>query len=336
MASLHILPLVRLVCFSRQAGLLAARQVNHLPRAMSPFRLHGLVAAPFTPLHADGSLNLALIPALAEGLVSNGIQGAFVLGTTGEGLSLTDEERRAVAEQWVRAAAGRLSVLVHVGHLSVRAAAGLAAHAQAIGADAIGTCGPFFYPIREVRQIAAYCAEVAAAAPNIPFYYYHIPQMTHLSVSMVEFLEEAVPLVPSLRGIKYTHNDLEEYARLVEYDDGRFDIVFGRDEILLQGLAAGAAGAIGSTFNFAGAHFQTLLDAWNNGDVVSARSVQARGADLVRCLRRHGGLAAMKATMEHTGLDCGPVRAPLRSLDVSARAALGRDLAAWGLAPVTA
>jgi N-acetylneuraminate lyase len=326
----------RLDCFLSQRGRLAGCRRAPLAHRMLSFRLRGLVAAPFTPMHPDRSVHLERIPALADDLVANGIDGAFVLGTTGEGLSLTDEERRAVAAQWVRAAGGRLSVVVHVGHLSVTAAANLAAHAQTIGADAIATCGPFFYPIRSVRQVAAYCAEVAAAAPQLPFYYYHIPQMTHLAVSMVEFLGEAAPLVPTLNGIKYTHNDLEEYARLVEHADGQFDVAFGRDEILLQGLAAGATAAIGSTFNFVGTHFRTVLNAWLEGDVASARRAQARGAELIRSLRRHGGLSAMKATMEHIGLDCGPVRAPLRPLDADVRASLARELAAWGLPPVTA
>lgn len=298
---------------------------------MRPFRLHGLVAAPFTPLCPDGSLHLELIPRLVERLLADQVGGAFVLGTTGEGLSLTDSERESVAEAWVNAAAGRLPIVVHVGHLAAPAAARLAAHAQSIRADAIATCGPFFYPIRHVAQIARYCAEVAAAAPRLPFYYYHIPQLTHVTASMEDFLHEAAAGIPTLRGIKYTHNDLEEFGRLVATSGARFDLAFGRDEILLHGLAAGASAAIGSTFNFAAPLFARVVAAVEAGDLRTARRHQADGTRLVQILRRHGGLSAMKAAMAYTGLDCGPTRTPLRSLTPAQTAALHEELAASGL-----
>lgn len=247
-------------------------------------------------------------------------------------MSLTDEERHAVADAWVRGVAGRFPVVVHVGHLSVTAAARLAAHAQKVGAAAIATCGPFFYPIRAIAQVVSYCRDVAAAAPALPFYYYHIPQLTHLSLSMVDLVDEAADRIPTFRGIKYTHNDLEEFARLVDHGGGVYDLAFGRDEILLQGLAAGAVSAIGSTFNFAAPHFERVRAAFARGDLRAARAHQASAAELIRILRKHGGLSAMKAAMAHAGIECGPVRPPLRSLDGAGVAALGRDLAAWGLA----
>lgn len=299
---------------------------------VNPFVLHGLVAAPFTPFHPDQSLNLPQIDRLAAHLVAGGVSGAFVCGTTGEGTSLTDAERRAVVERWVAAAAGQLQVIVHVGHLSLATSRELAVHAQAAGADAIATCGPFFYPIRHVRQLVDFGAETAGAAPRLPFYYYHIPQLTHLGgLSMVDFLREAAPRIPTLRGLKFTHDDLEEYAGVLAFQNGRFDVPFGRDEILLSALTLGARGAIGSTFNFSASLYHHLFAAHVRGDEVAARKLQDRATRLIMLLRQHGGLVAMKEAMRLIGLDCGPARQPLRTLSTGERESLLLDLVEWGL-----
>ena len=107
--------------------------------------LNGLIAAPFTPFNQDGSLALATVPAFAALLAHNGVSGAFVCGTTGEGCSLTNAERRSVAEAWRAATPPQLALIVHVGHLSLGDARELARHAQEIGADAIATIAPGFF-----------------------------------------------------------------------------------------------------------------------------------------------------------------------------------------------
>src|SRR5262249_33158908 len=112
--------------------------------ALVPFQdmnkaLTGLIAAPHTPFQPDGSVAYDVIPRQARLLAQNGVSGAFICGTTGEGASLTSDERRRVAEAWVKTKAPSVSVIVHVGHLSVTEAQGFAKHAQEIGADANAT-----------------------------------------------------------------------------------------------------------------------------------------------------------------------------------------------------
>src|SRR5512137_362417 len=105
--------------------------------------LTGLVAAPHTPMHADGSVNLDAIEKQAARLVADGVTAAFVCGSTGEGVSLTSEERRRVAERWREAIRTRpLKLIVHTGHNSVAEAKALAAHAQESGAHAVGLMAP--------------------------------------------------------------------------------------------------------------------------------------------------------------------------------------------------
>ena len=96
-------------------------------------RIQGLVAATFTPMHEDGAIHPELAAPLVEQLLADGVAGIFVNGSSGEGVCLTSEERRRMAEAYVQAVAGRMAVIVHAGHNSLREAASLAAHAAGHG-----------------------------------------------------------------------------------------------------------------------------------------------------------------------------------------------------------
>jgi N-acetylneuraminate lyase len=150
--------------------------------------------------------------------------------------------------------------------------------------------------------------------------------MTGVSLSMTEFLVRARDAIPTFAGIKYTHNDLMEYQQCIQLADGRLDLLFGRDEMLLAGLAAGAEGAIGSTYNYASPVYQRMITAFRAGDLPMAHELQARAIKLVGVLRRYGEIPAAKAIMSMMGVDCGPPRPPLPRLSAEQLSALYRDL----------
>lgn len=284
--------------------------------------LSGLIAAPHTPFRADGSVALDLIAQQARLLTQNGVRGAFICGTTGEGPSLTSEERRQIAEAWVAARPANLAVIVHVGHLSLGEARALAAHAQAIGADATAAVAPSFFKPASQTELVAWCAQLAAAAPKLPFYYYTIPSFTGVSLSAADFLAAAEAQIPNLAGIKFTFENLMDFQRATAHAAGKFNVLFGRDEILLAGLGLGAKGAVGSTYNFAAPLYNRIIEAFNRGDLASARADQMRAVDFISVLDRHGGLAAGKSVMKFLGVDCGPVRLPLRALTAAEESSL--------------
>src|SRR5207237_7790705 len=122
---------------------------------------------------------------------------------------------------------------------------------------------------------------------------------------------------PTLAGVKFTHENLMDFGRSGEVGGGKYTMLFGRDEILLSGLALGARGAVGSTYNFAAPLYLRIIDAFNRGDLENARRDQSRAMEFINVLDRHGGLAAGKAVMKLIGIDCGPVRLPLRSLSAN-------------------
>lgn len=285
------------------------------PRLAPVKRYTGLIAATFTPFHADGSVNLAAIESQAQWLQSVGIRTVFINGTTGEGPSLSVDERKNVARQWCEI--GRkadLKVLVHVGCESVMEAVELARHAQQVGASAISCFAPSYYKPYSVAGLTAFCRPVAEAAPDLPFYYYHIPVRTGVTIPVSDLLCEAAAQVPSLAGAKFSHPDLMDLLRCLRWDDGRFDILFGLDEMLLPAVALGVRGAVGTNYNYAAGLYLRLLQAFAEGDLETARSLQAQANELIACLSRFGFLRAAKRVMAILGVDCGPVRPPLADL----------------------
>ena len=292
--------------------------------------LTGLIAAPHTPFHADGSIAYDVIPRQAKLLASNGVSGAFICGTTGEGPSLTSEERRKVAEAWVAARPAGLSVIVHVGHLSMAEARALAAHAESIGADATATVAPSFFKPAGQAELVGWCAQVAGGAPKLPFYYYTIPSMTGVSLSAADFLAAAESKIPNLAGIKFTFENLMDFSRATAHANGKFNVLFGRDEILLAGLSLGAKGAVGSTYNFAAPLYLRIIEAFQRGDLEAARRDQARAVEFIGVLDRFGGMVAGKTAMKLIGVDCGPVRLPLRAMSERDEAAFREALVQIG------
>jgi N-acetylneuraminate lyase len=293
--------------------------------------LTGLIAATHTPFHKDGSLNLAAVETQAAHLLANDVNTVFIAGTTGEGHLLTSDERKALAARWMDVARGSaMRVIVHVGHASVAEAAALAAHAQSTGALAVAALAPNYFKPRTPALLAAACAEIAAAAPRLPFYYYDIPAWTGVSLPMAQFLQEAAPRIPNLAGIKYTNTDLAQFQSCIHFADGRFDILLGTDESLLAGLVLGAQGAVGSTYNFAAPIYHRLMADWEKDDLASARWEQFRSVQLVNALAPRGYMGAAKAVMAMLGVDVGPARLPNDNLDAAQVAALRRDLEQLG------
>jgi N-acetylneuraminate lyase len=287
----------------------------------------GLIAAVFTPFHEDGSINKSMIPLLVDKLVGDGVKGIFVCGSNGEGPNMTLEERKLVAAEFVKASAGRLKIIVHVGHSSITEARSLAAHAAEIKADAFSSVAAFYFKPVSVGNLVNCMAEIADGAPGLPFYYYHIPHLTGVGMDMMEFLRLAEGEIPNLAGIKYTASTLQEYQACLQYKKGRFDILYGVDELLLPALAVGARGAIGSTYTFAAPLYLATMEAFRNGDLEAARQSHGYMVEVIRTLLKYPPIPGQKAMMKMLGWDLGPCRLPLATLDEETYAAFYEELA---------
>ena len=293
-------------------------------------KIKGLIDAPFTPFYEDGSLNLAPIPEYAALLARNGLKGVFINGSSGEGYMLTEEERMQLAEAWMATVPKDFKVIVHVGSTSVMSSRRLAEHAQKIGAWGIGAMATPFPKIGNIEQLCRYCEEIASAAPELPFYYYHIPAFNGAFLSMYDFLNAVDGRIPNFAGIKYTFESLYEYNRCRRYQNGKFDMLHGQDETILPCLAMGGAqGGIGGTTNYNGRCLTGILEAWEKGDLEKARQLQDFAQDVIDVICNfRGNIVGGKRIMKLIGLDLGPNRVPFMSVTEEEEQELRRQLEA--------
>lgn len=282
---------------------------------MNIIHIQGLIAAPFTPMHQDGSLNLSVIPDYYRLLKSNGNSGAFICGSTGEGVSLTTEEKKKVAEAWAGATKedADFKVITLVGGNCIKDSIALARHAQSINLHAVAFTAPSYFKPANVHMLAQCCKEIADAV-QIPFYYYHIPVLTGVHFAMIDLIEALDGKVLNFAGIKYTHEDFMDYLSCLQFKNGKYDMLWGRDENLLSALVLGAKGGVGSTYNYAAPLYLKLISAYNEGDHARARILQQQSIDMIRLLGKYGGIATGKAYMKLIGLDCGEFRLPVKNM----------------------
>lgn len=279
-------------------------------------KIIGLIDAPFTPFHANGDVNLEPIETYANMLAKNGLKGVFINGSSGEGYMLTVEERMQLAERWVAVAPKDFKVIVHVGSCCLRDSVRLAKHAQQLGVWGIGSMAPPFPHIGRIEELVEYCETIAAAAPNLPFYYYHIPAFNGAYLPMLDLLKAVDGRIPNFAGIKYTYESLYEYNQCRLYKNNKYDMLHGQDETILPSLAQGGAkGGIGGTTNYNGRCLVSIIDFWNKGELEKAREAQnyAQAVINVICHFR-GNIVGGKRIMKLMGFDLGPNRVPFRNM----------------------
>lgn len=279
-------------------------------------KIKGLINAPFTPFDKKGEVNLEPIEVYANMLQKNGLVGVFINGSSGEGYMLTEEERMIIGERWMQVAPADFKVIVHVGSTCVKQSNKLAQHAQDIGAFAIGAMASPFPKAGRIEELVKYCEEIACGAPNLPFYFYHIPALSGVFLPMLPFLKAVDERIPNFAGIKYTFESMYEYNQCQLYKNGKFDMLHGQDETILPALAMGGAqGGIGGTTNYNGRELVGIIDAWNNVDIETAREKQNFSQDVINVIVNYrGNIVGGKRIMKLIGLDMGMNRTPFQNM----------------------
>jgi N-acetylneuraminate lyase len=281
-------------------------------------RFEGLIAAPFTPMSDRDVIIYDQIDEYHTYLVKNRIVGAFINGSTGETASLTQKEKMKVTEAWVKAARGsHIKIINLVGGTSYPECIDSALHSEATGVDAIAILAPYYFKPAGAQQLAGYCAKIAESVPRLPVFFYNIPVLTGVNIPMYDFLREAAPIIPNLAGIKYTHENFMDFLSCIRFEEGRYQMLGGYDEILLSSLVAGCRSAVGSTYNYAAPLYYAIIDSFNKGDLDTARRLQHKAIDMIRLLGKYGGIATGKAFMKYMGFDFGGFRLPVKDFDYS-------------------
>jgi len=279
-------------------------------------KFEGLVAAPFTPMDEGGNLNLSIIPEYYDFLEKNGVAGVFINGTTGEGPSLTQKEKQLQAMAWSEClkSGGKMRIINLVGGTSYQECIENAILSREAGINAIAIVAPYYFKPADATQLAEFVARVGESVPEMPVYFYHIPMLTGVNMLMIGFLNKIAEMLPNFAGIKYTPEDFMDFLLCLNYENGRFDILWGRDECLLSALVLGCRGAVGSTYNYAAPLYIALIEAFNKGKLTEARKLQQLSVDIITLLEKYGGIATGKAFMKYAGIDCGKFRSPVKNM----------------------
>lgn len=284
-----------------------------------------MIVAPFTAFDCDGAVDLSKVERQSRFYKDNGIAGAFVCGTTGEGSALTMEEKKALFKEWAKYRSEDFLVIGFVGGTSVLECRELVQYAQACGLDAVAMTAPYYQKAASVKDLALTVAEVASAAPELPIFYYHIPCLTNVYFSMYDLLREVDAIVPNFAGIKFTFENMMDYQLCLEFKDRKYNIMWGRDEMMLEALSIGAQAFVGSTFGYNAPVYTEIMNAFEAGDMKKAAAIQLEACKLITYLGKYGN-GAGKAFMKAAGLDLGPCRRPFSTLTDEQFASMQADL----------
>jgi len=281
--------------------------------------LRGALAAAVTPLR-DERLDAAAVAPYVDFLAGHGLDGVLVLGTTGEGVLFSPDERREIASAFLDAGRGRLQVAVHCGAQTTHDTVALAEHAAAAGADGVAVIAPPYFALDESELLTYFEAAARACAPT-PFYLYEFEARSGYAIPLpvIERLRERAP---NLAGMKVSDSPWE---RLEPYLLEGLDVFVGAEALLERGLAAGAVGAVSG---LAGCFPDAVVP------LVREPSPDAgeRAATLRASLQRFPFHAASKEALGLRGVPVGPeVRRPLRGLIEAERAEVAQVVAAWSV-----
>ncbi|SFN62256.1 dihydrodipicolinate synthase family protein [Mycetocola miduiensis] len=275
----------------------------------------GIVPALLTPYFSDGTVNHAVLAEMTESLVAQGVHGFYVGGSTGDGVLQTAEERLACVATVASAAANAVPIIAHIGTNSTAETIRLANGAIERGASAVSAITPSV-PLR-LAEISAHFRSVASSV-DAPFIAYNFPGRTGVTLSLDFFAELSDE--PNIVGVKYTSLDVFQLGLLARFDNERFAVWNGNDEVIYGGLIAGAKGAIGSTFNVAPALYLRQLDAFRQADQTLAADVQREITDFVSDVVKIDVLAFLREIMQLQGFEMGEPRQPLRRLTADEQA----------------
>lgn len=284
-------------------------------------RLGGILSALVTPYDSAGAVNRDAIGALVALQLGQGVHGFYVGGSTGEAFLQTVPERIDVLRAVASNASGKATLIAHVGAIATEDSLTMGRAAAEAGYDAISAIPPFYYDFSREELVTHY--ERLLAEVPLPLVIYNFGgRVGRLTADdLLRLLDH-----PKVAGVKHTSQDLYLLERFKRH---RPDAVIynGFDEMCLAGLAMGADGAIGTTYNVMGDVFVRLEAAFRAGRMTEALALQTRANRLIDVLIAVGVFPGTKGLLALMGVDCGPCRPPFRALTAADRDRLAQALA---------
>mgnify|MGYP002518011898 CR=1 FL=1 len=291
-------------------------------------KMYGVITAMTTPFDENDQVDTSALEKQVEFLISKGVNCLYPCGTTGEMLNMTPEERELVAETVLRAAAGRVTVFIHVGAMTLKETVRLARHAEKIGADGIGVVTPAFFGLKDKAMIRYYQQVSASVSRDFPIYLYAIPQCAANDLKP-EVVAELIRTCPNIIGIKYSYADMIRLKDYLNLNDGNFSVLFGPDRLFLPAMTMGCDGTVSGCSGPMPEHFVKVYENYRAGDMAGALREQKIANEICEILQSGADMGIFKAALDLRGVPSGHMRAPLMDLDEEERQALSARLAPY-------
>lgn len=289
-------------------------------------KFEGVIPALATPLTEEEHVNVPVLRALIERLLAEGADGFYIGGATGEGLALRTEERMILAEEAIRCVGGRKPCIVQVAAADFRDAQALARHAERVGAAAVSATAPMFFQY-DADDVYGYYKRLAGCS-GIPMMVYYNPAAGFpIDAGFAARLFE----IDNVSAIKWTSADYYGMIRAKDLTHGEMNILNGADEMLLMGLAAGADGGIGTTYNFMLPRIREIYDCFRAGDIAGAQRAQTAADRVIAVLLRYKIIPAAKAALEAKGFAVGNASFPMKRYSDEQKAVLVHEMREAGL-----
>lgn len=286
----------------------------------------GVMPALITPLTAEGKLNRDVLERLIEDLIAQGADGFYIGGATGEGIILDVDVHKELTTESIKIVNGRVPCIVHIARMNYNEMVDLAIHAEKAGADAISAIPPLFYQYDHQAIYNYY--EGLSNAINIPIMIYNNPNTgVHFSAEQVAELYN----IKNVTAIKWTNYEFYQVMRILDLTNDEFNVISGPDEMLLCGLAAGADGCIGTTYNFLMPEVRAVYDAFRAGDMEAARKAQTVVSTIVDELIKYNVVLATKVILEAKGYDVNHPLYPMHDYTPEQKAEMLANLQKAGL-----
>lgn len=267
---------------------------------MNKTKFNGIFPAVVTPLTDKEELNDAVLRKLIAFQIAQGADGFYIGGATGEGLRLEAAVRERLCETAIEAIGPEWQKIVHISDMNIKTTERLAKQAEAAGADAISAVPPLYFSYNE-NDIYNYYKKIASFV-HIPLMLYYTPAAhTKLSVNLLKKLFE----IDNITAIKWTSSNFFDLMLLKDVTHGECSIMNGLDEMLICGLAAGADGGIGTSYNILLPYFKKILHAFRCADIQEARRLQTDCSRIIHILIEYNVIAATKAVLTYMGFAVG-------------------------------
>ncbi|MBN2396676.1 MAG: dihydrodipicolinate synthase family protein [Candidatus Atribacteria bacterium] len=276
-------------------------------------KLYGVITAMTTPFDENNKVDVTAINDLTEFLISKGVHCLYPTGTTGEMYLMSPEERELVAETVVKKAAGRVTVFIHVGAMTITETIRLAQQAKKIGADGIGVVTPSYFTVND-KAMEEYYVEVANSVPaDFPVYLYAIPQCAANDI-MPEVAQKIANRCKNVVGIKYSFADMLRVKDYLNINDGDFSVVVGTDRLFYPALCMGCDGTVSGVSDPMPEHFVEVYNSYKANDEKKAREEQKIASEICEILKSGADMALFKTTLDFRGIRGGHMRKPLINL----------------------